>query len=312
MKIAFTADSHWDFVTHAEDVVAQMRDMIGAWKAEAVCVGGDICHCDHRIKQNRAVQSLLKIHRRTYFVLGNHDLWSFGLDRKQQPDEAFAKHMGLYFKWGIPLETSWKDDTSTVQRHKSAAFVGSIGFPDFMHPGFTKDKAYYDFNGCTNDINYMKMSLGFLHYTIPLQEAFFKRLGLAAASDARDVVVLTHYCIFDDQGQVSGDDVAAYFFNHTMGQQVLKTAKEHPEKRFWCLAGHSHEYCAGRLKMSAENVYSFGLVTDYHHKHIFFFDTDAEMNQGLEAQPVCLKFPAINGGDLARGRKAASSFLVGL
>jgi len=38
--------------------------------------------------------------------------------------------------------------------------------------------------------------------------------------------------------------------------------------------------------------------------------------QAGELSKACLegvlKFPAINGGDLARGRKAASSFLVGL
>jgi hypothetical protein len=290
MKIAFTADSHLDFVTHAPIVVAEMKDVITAWGAEAVCVGGDICHCDHRMKKMKALKDLLQIHKRTYFVLGNHDLWSFGC-RILPPDEAFAKHMKLYFNFGTPLETSWQEDVSTVHRNKSAAFVGTIGFPDFMHPCFTKDKTYYDFNGCTNDVSYMKMSLGFLRYTIPNQDAFFRRLALASATDAKDVVVVTHYNILDEQRLVSGDDVAAYFFNHSIGQQVLMTAKEHPDKRFWCLSGHSHEYCAGRLRMASENVYAFGLSTEYRRKHIFFLDTDAEMNQKLEAQEICARIP---------------------
>jgi hypothetical protein len=277
MKIAFTADNHFDFMRDPEGAAGRLLESARQYGAEVLCVGGDFFNPNSDPEVLGAIRSLIS-GENTFFVLGNHDLWSVRGD-KLAPDDAFDAHLRKYFSGGTPLEASFGRDESTVYVRGFAAFVGSMGFPDFAHPEFTKGLSYYDLNGFTNDIHYMKMSLGWLRHTIPMQSAFAVRLEKAVALPVRDIVVVTHYCILDEQRQASGDGIAAYFFNHFMGQRVLSVAKENPGKRFWCLAGHSHEFCAGSLTMASENVFAMGLSTDYRSQHVYLFDTDSEINQ---------------------------------
>jgi hypothetical protein len=77
----------------------------------------------------------------------------------------------------------------------------------------------------------------------------------------------------DGQVYDSGEHVAAYFRNYTIGQRVLELAKEHPQKNFWCLAGHSHDFCKDRLARESANVFSYGLAGMYGQQLAVVIDT---------------------------------------
>src|SRR6185503_9057298 len=106
---------------------------------------------------------------------------------------------------------------------------------------------------------------------------FARRLFSAFQSASKTVIVLTHYPILEGQSLLLDEprelQVWPYFFNWTMGRMVLGLAKEHPDKRVWCLAGHSHEFCRGTLTQESPNVFSFGLKTTYQTLDFFLFDT---------------------------------------
>jgi len=280
MKITFTADCHLDFLSDpVKDVEKFAKHIMDKEEPDVFCIGGDMLNSG--LSDNPpSLHRILSFHPETLFVLGNHDLWSDGMRGrpKLNPDDALVKYQEKFFKWGIPLEKS-SVDLDTIYRKENCVFVGAMGFPDFKNPKLTNPVEYYDRNGCTNDLEYIKLSLGWLHYTLPMQEAFFARLDKALSTDAKNIIVITHCGIFETQCHFTGEHISAYFFNHTMGQHILDKAKEHPDKKFWCLSGHSHEYCRGVLKMEAENVYAFGLSTYYEQLSLMTFDPDLDINQ---------------------------------
>ena len=280
MKITFTADCHLDFLNDpVKDVEKFAKHILEEEKPDVFCIGGDLCNAG--MKENPpSLHKILSFHPKTLFVLGNHDLWADGMRKrpKMDPDTALVKQQDKFFKWGVSLEKS-SVDLDTIYVDGNCVFVGAMGFPDFKSPRLTNPVEYYDRNGCTNGIIYIRLSLGWLRYTLPMQEAFFARLDKALAIDAKNIIVMTHYSVFESQCRFTGEYISAYFFNYTMGQHILEKAKEHPKKKFWCLSGHSHEYCRGILGMEAENVYIFGLSTYYEQLSMMSFDPDLDINQ---------------------------------
>jgi len=262
MKLAVTSDLHVPHFTDPEVVIGQFIQSL--LDHDALAIAGDFGRgwIDGALD---IYDSILSMHPTTLFVLGNHDLWRKGFERLPPP-EAFEDAMRL-FRSGTPLEKSW-GDPKTIARIGDTVFVGSIGFPDFKMPTLMLPQEYYNKreNCPTKDVKFMDMSLGWLVYTEPLVRGFGARLKLAFKSAAKNVIVVTHYSIFESQRQIKtirDVEFNAYFGNHGMGQMVLKQAKAHPDKKVWCVCGHSHAYCSGRFVKEAENVVSYGIQNDY-------------------------------------------------
>ena len=287
MKIAITTDCHIQMLGQPKAELSRFMDLVLAEKADAFCVLGDMG--DGLAGADPLYRILLGKHPATFFILGNHDLYRHPT-RKLPPPEAFASNLE-HFPSGTPLENSW-DDAATIHTIADCVFVGSIGWPDFDHPLIRDRKAEYDgnvdsWNAATIDPTYIDLTRGWLNFTLPLQKAFTKRLTKAFAQPCSTIVVLTHYPILPGQCVLSPHDLTTwpYFFNWTMGREVLRLAHRHPAKRVWCFAGHSHDYCSGKVTQEAPNVFAYGHITDYGQLRYAVFDTEAP----VESNPVTIK-----------------------
>jgi len=287
MKIAITTDCHIQMLGKPKAELSSFMDLVLAEKADAFCVLGDMG--DGMAGADPLYRIFLGKHPTTYFVLGNHDLYRHPT-RKLPPPESFACNL-KHFPLGTPLEKSW-DDPATIQTIADCVFVGSIGWPDFEHPLIRDRKPDYDgnvdsWNAATIDPTYIDLARGWLNFTPALQQAFAKRLTKAFAQPCSTVVVLTHYPILSGQCVLSPHDLTTwpYFFNWTMGREVLRLARQHPAKRVWCFAGHSHDYCSGKVTQEAPNVFAYGHNTDYGQLRYAVFDTQSP----VESNPPKIK-----------------------
>jgi hypothetical protein len=287
MKIVVTADCHIQMLPTPKAELSRFMELVLAEKPDVFCVIGDMG--DGLAGADPLYRILLGKHPTTFFVLGNHDLYRHP-SRKLPPPEAFAINL-KHFAAGTPLEHSW-DDTETIHTIADCVLVGSIGWPDFDHPLIRDRKTDYDrnvddWNAATIDHTYIDLTRGWLNFTPPLQKAFAKRLTKAFAQSCATIVVLTHYPIFPGQCVLSPHDLTVwpYFFNWTMGREVLRLARRHPAKRVWCFAGHSHDYCSGKATQEAPNVFAYGHKTDYGQLRYAVFDTQAPS----ESNPTTIK-----------------------
>ena len=280
MRIAITGDNHLDFLYSSDMLVHQMMQMVDDAGVDLFVNTGDITN--GRLYRNYSGLVELLSRERTVFVTGNHDLWSPQSCGARKPNESFKFALKMLTNGtnAVPLELSFSD-TKTVWTSKSldTAVVGSMGFPDFSHPIHPMPKEYYDTRSFTNDNAYMDLSMGWLHYTKQIVRSFEKRLAIAVGLPYKDIVIATHYPIFESQYKLSRDDISAYFFCHTIGNMVKKVATEHPEKRFWCFASHAHDYCRGELISEGENIVAYGLVADYRKLTFAVIDTSFGFNQ---------------------------------
>jgi len=255
MKIIYTADNH----IYYGDQRKAVQDMMTAIRAEhpdVVCSCGDIGEV--LISDDTTlVQELFSI-QPTLFVLGNHDLYS---QQKLDPINAMDECLKV-LRWGIPLQMYW-GDTKTVYEKNNCLFLGTIGFPDFTHPKMIMPIKYYD-DGCpTIDATYINLRGGWLQYTRPLVNAFEKKLQLVDANKCSNIIIITHYSIFESQYHLNPtEDISVYFYCHKIGQLVKQAAQRNPNKKFYCVSGHGHEFNVGQWVQEG-NLFTHGLVTTY-------------------------------------------------
>jgi hypothetical protein len=273
MNIAITSDNHIQQLADPRQSVTGLIGFIRENKTDVLCVLGDMGE-GLRFGRPREYAMLLGSIDPTFFVLGNHDLWSSHGAGLTPPSAMTAALRN--FGHGLPLETAW-DDTVTIHSVGDCVFVGTMGFPDFAHPRLEGLRAFYDARSATVDHLFINLRDGWITHTDRMQQAFAVRLEKALATPCSQVVVLTHYPILEPQSRLVDDrgatvQVWPYFFNWTIGQMVLAAAGRHPDRRFWCFAGHAHEYCVGKLFQMSDNVFAFGLKTTYGTQDVFVFD----------------------------------------
>jgi hypothetical protein len=274
MKIAFTGDNHVQ-INGDPPQLAAMHDK--AAQARVFIVGGDMGEgMRHDIGGPCAdYTTLLATHPDTMYVMGNHDLYN---RNKLLPDEALKTHQALlYPDTALSLEPTW-EDTETVTIRDDHAFIGTIGFPDFCHPDLPHPRAYYAHKHNCQTIDPRWIDLReWCDYTDRANVAFGIRLDKAIRW-ADNIVMGIHYpCLPRHSSGTPGDSVWPYFYNWQLGQLILQKARRWTDKTFWVLAAHSHEYCQGTWGMEAENVYAYGLDTDYHKQDVLVFDTQDDI-----------------------------------
>jgi len=276
MKIAFTGDNHVQFIDDGGIVLKAMLSRCLEDKPDVFCVLGDMGEGMKSIGgQDHRYDILLGTITPTLFVMGNHDLYR-NSSKKATPDMALQGNATFLFNKGILMEKSWTDE-ETIFHRDDCVFVGTLGFCDFLYPGL-KDRGWYsDVANCrTIDTDYINLA-HWNYWTDRLNNAFYRRLDKAVATDPSHVIVFSHYPHFPTHSQADpSDPVWPYFYNHMLGQNILKVAKDHPEITFWSLAAHSHEYCRGEWGMEAENLYTYGLKTDYYSEDYVCFDTNED------------------------------------
>ena len=268
MKFAITTDTHVHFLRDPEAQVRAFRDEIYQKHPQAFLHLGDIGEGQQFF--NPAYQAMVED---SLYVLGNHDLW-----RRNYQTPPLAMNSTLKMLGGTPLETKW-EDTKTIKKIKDCTFVGSIGFPDFKHPALKDfEPEFWELNPRTNDTRFIDITAGWLAYTIPLQNAFFKRLRKAFKEDTKSIVIATHYPILSQQTKMNMSyeekQIWPFFFNWTIGQYVLKLAENHIDKKVFVLSGHSHEYCSGRVDQILDNLFCYGMTAEYDILRYKLLDTD--------------------------------------
>jgi hypothetical protein len=261
MKIIITADNHIFYGDQYTDVLAMMKS-IRKENPDVVCNLGDIGEIltfeYGSVKNNIMLQELFSINP-TFWVVGNHDLYS---RQKYTPPEALEKFFS-FMNYGIPLQTSWTD-SKTIYKKDDCLFLGTIGFPEFSHPKLIMPLRYYDNGFPTIDAEYINLRGGWLQYTKPLIEAFEKKLQLIDKSTCKNIIILTHYNIFESQYKFNyNDEVSPYFYCHKLGQLVLECAKKNSDKKFYAISGHGHEYNVGQWVQEASNLKTHGIKTTY-------------------------------------------------
>jgi hypothetical protein len=282
MRLAITGDNHLDHLYG--DAAARVREMkkgIESVNAQAMLCLGDITSGRYHKPSSCGQDELLD--NSSMYVLGNHDLWSIA-GRRHNPDYTLANVAKTYKERGVLagyLEASMTDKVTVIKRD-GVAFVGTIGFPDFLHPKFIMPPEYYNKSCCTNDGTYMDLTMGWKFYTDKIFPAFKARLDKAVDGSCKTIVVGTHYPVFEEQYKMDGSDISAYFFCHTVGQMVKEVSYQHPDKRFWVFSAHAHEYNRGFLTLAADNVATYGLTAEYGRLTFAVFDLDKWVDQDVK------------------------------
>lgn len=279
MRIIFTGDNHLEFVSKetinkffqsagdaSPDITISLGDTTNGW-LQTKYVGID-----------RFFGSPLVL-----YVMGNHDLWSPHRRSGRSLDKSLLGAVERLSSFPArPLEKSIDDeDTVCIFPEYNCVVVGTMGLPDFSHPKFVMPKEYYEKRSCTNDSEFIDLNGGWLRHTTVILSSFRKRIEKAVVTGCRDIVVATHYPIFEGQYNLSGEDISAYFFCHEAGEMIRAFAKEYPDKRFWCVAAHAHDYCRGEMSIEADNIVSYGLQADYGRLTFAVIDTEL----GFETEP---------------------------
>lgn len=265
MKIFFSGDNHL-YYGNQQKAVKDMMGKIREQKPNLICLLGDIGEV--LIYDDLSLVQELFSFQPTLFVLGNHDLYS--INGRYEPPYAMEECLKV-LRWGIPLQTGWIDNKTSYEKD-NVLFIGTIGFPDFCHPKMIMPIPYYD-NGCpTIDATYMNLRGGWLQYTLPLITAFEKKLKLVDESKCSTIVIITHYPIFESQYHLNPtNEISVYFYCHKIGELVRQVAQRNSNKKFYCVAGHGHEYNLGRW-IEMDNIYTHGLVTDYNQQKYVVLD----------------------------------------
>lgn len=201
--------------------------------------------------------------KKVIYVLGNHDLYS---PARMTPPNAFNVSLLKYREIApkaIPLQTSWTDETKTYTSG-DFLFLGTMGFPDLAHPKNIMPASFLNRNYPTIDATYMNLDQGWLAYSSTLIHAFAQKLELVDKSPCSNVIISTHYGIFEEQAKYDpNDEGAPYFFCYRIGHLVRQCAERNPNKTFHCISAHSHEYARGQWFDIPLNVRALGLKTTY-------------------------------------------------
>ena len=256
MKIIFTGDNHV-FYSDQRKAVQDMMTAIRKEHPDVVCSCGDVGEV--LISRDFClVEELFSINP-TLWIAGNHDLYS---QERDIPPVALDRFLKV-IKCGIPLQTSWTD-TKTVYEKDGVLFLGTMGLCDFSHPKMMMPVKYYDARCCTIDGEYLNLKCGFVQYANTLSDAFEKKLKLVDESACKNIIIITHYSIFESQYKLSYDEeISAYFYSHGLGKIVKEVAKRNPDKKFYCISGHGHFFNRGEWISETSNIIVHGIKTDY-------------------------------------------------
>lgn len=266
MKIIFTGDNHIFSYDSSKLQVQLMMESIRKEKPDVVCNVGDtgeilffniLIHKELSDNVN-IIKDLFSIYP-TLFVLGNHDLYS---QKQFTPITAMDEYF-KQMKYGIPLQIHWTDSTTHFEKG-NCLFLGTIGWSDFAHPDIIMPPDYYNHRCLTIDAKHIDLSQGWLMYTKPMLEAFEKKLLLVSRSKCSNVIILTHYSVFTSQYKLNpNNEVSVFFYCYRLGEMIRHTAEENPQKEFYCVSGHGHDYNIGKWVNLTKNLHTHGLVTTH-------------------------------------------------
>lgn len=243
-QIAWATDLHLDRLPWAEAEAAVRRLVLQARqrspRPEALVLTGDLATA----RQLPDVLALLAREiapgdgsgpLRTYFTLGNHDVWGATFEQVRHQ----AEHGPSLVRW---LPTAGVRGISPT-----TALVGVDGWYDgTAGAGEATEATLRDVDHIT-DLQGKTRRERFQAYA-RLAEAEVRRAGdlidQAIGRDYRHVVLATHVPPWARaamyQGRVSTPSVAPYYSCPSLGRMLERVARDHPDRTFTVLCGHAH------------------------------------------------------------------------
>jgi Icc protein len=233
MRAIWCTDIHLEFLDDQDVHSFFMR--MGRRHADAVLISGDIAQAPTVVKYLGWMEKTLQVP--IYFVLGNHDYYHGSIPALRATIREFLEQSPLLH---------WLSDSGPVRLSPTTCLIGHDGWGDAR---------LGDPETSTVDLNdfYLISELSGLAKPQRLQKlrelgdeaaAHFLQVLPEALKSAEQVVVLTHVPPFWEaawyQGQPSDSQWLPFFSCKAVGDVLLATMRDHPDKRMTVLCGHTH------------------------------------------------------------------------
>lgn len=278
-KIVITSDLHLGITTTAE--LNTLVSTIATEQPDLTVLAGDIAEGLPNFV--RCMKLFAQLPGEVAVLAGNHDVWA----RANFASQAlWERHLPEAVRVAGML---WLEET--VWRRDGVAVVGSLVWYDYSavdptlpaHPPevFVERKRFYN-----ADAKFVHWPWSDQEFAAKLGDALCERLrGLEADAGVRDVVVVSHVPLVEEQMCRAPHDPAwgfsnAYFGNLTLGERVLAMRKVRA-----IVSGHTHVGREGQVKRPAfpeePAVAVSVLASDYHAPLYRVIDTTKLTSNGL-------------------------------
>jgi predicted MPP superfamily phosphohydrolase len=264
MKYAWASDIHLDHLTSDDDVIAFCNN-VNNFNADGIFITGDISNGKHLLYHLSLLEEHLKVPK--YFVLGNHDFWYTGIDKKRN-DVKLLCEKSEFLKY---MTTS-----TYVSLTKQTAVIGHDGWYDGQHGAGIRSSFIMndwvltgDFIEASGGDKYVSM----MHKVkdIGMITQVCQRLAKQSVDhvskqikDAvkyhKNVVVLTHVPAFKEshmyRGKVGDDEAQPWYTSKIMGDTLLAAASTYKDCKFTVLSGHTHGFFRKNILPNLEVIVS--------------------------------------------------------
>jgi predicted MPP superfamily phosphohydrolase len=232
-RIIWLTDVHFNFVD--VDRVDALLDEINSQQPEAVLLGGDIA------ESHDVVDWLLRMDERLacplFFVLGNHDFYHGSIAGVRQAVQQFCSNRS---------KSTYLTEAGVCPLGTRTAIIGHDGWSDAREGDFEKSTVVLndylliqELRGISREQRREKlMQLG-----DEAAEHIRRRLHEALAQYSK-VILLTHVppmrqaCWY--AGRTADDNWAPHFTGAAVGQVIMATMPEFPDRKLTVLCGHTH------------------------------------------------------------------------
>jgi 3',5'-cyclic-AMP phosphodiesterase len=232
-SVIWLSDLHLDAVS--EDERDLFYHKLEAHPAERILVGGDTADGLLALQYLKEMQKKSK--KQLYFILGNHDCYGSSIAVQKRNADILQEREKeiIYLTKHGPIELA-----------EGVCLIGHDGWSDAREGSFSLStvllRDYFEIEELKarspQELQEVLHELG-----DESAEESLKKLSLAL-QNYETILFLTHSPPFRESclyaNKISNDEWAPHFVNRALGDALLNCAKNHPEKTFYVLAGHSH------------------------------------------------------------------------
>ena len=237
-RLVWLTDIHLDFVEPGS--ADTFIDAVVAQEPDAVLITGDIAIATTMRPSLDALAE--RVRRPVYFVLGNHDYYRSTVQTvRSEIAKGFGSENLLY------LSTS-----GIVQLDRETALVGHDGWADGKSGDYANSSLELtDFRLIGDYVGLDRRERRVVMERLAGEATrHFERLLPEAAVGNRHVIVATHVPPFPQaalyQGRPASPDGLTFFASPSVGDVLLKVARNYPLCRLTVLCGHTHEAASYR------------------------------------------------------------------
>lgn len=233
MSSIWLTDIHLEFV--AQDRFSDFIRELANTRADEILISGDIA--DSRILEDSLVSLWKHIRIPIFFVLGNHDYYHGSISRVRTAIEALTDEVE---------ELHWLCNCEAIRLNSSTTLVGHDGWGDSRLGDFENTTVTLNDFVLISELELSsRAALRCKLMALGDEAAEHFRQVLPIALERSDhVVVLTHVPPFREaswfEGRFSNDEWLPFFACKAVGDVLLDTMRNCPDKKMTVLCGHTH------------------------------------------------------------------------